>query len=399
MAKKNENDLNSIKDDDMFASYIGTNDDIFIEDVTSLSNEILENENNEDFDIFSNSDTFEKKVETKEIIEEETIITKDKEKNKKKKFKKIEFLREDQQKTEEELERLEEEKEEEELKNKNPYDLLIEGLENILARIQDNEVAEIICFSKNMRPLFSYNKTKLLLTQCKVLNKGDIVLHIKPYEDYAIRRYIKTKNDKIYLLGDSEKKYTIVERKHIIAKISSMINNTKYKSFNKKHKSFYKWRKTHNLLLRTLNREFHTITEDEYLINYHIQANEEALKAKPKILESFVPDQLKDTVAVFEREMDERKKAQTSNIDVSDLDDTPSVDFNDIMNEKIHSNPELSDLKKKRANDVYTPQTPNINEEIDDFTFDNASNNEINNQQIENVDDIFQESTVDFSSE
>lgn len=163
----------------------------------------------------------------------------------------------------EETENISEEEEMEEVEGvevdldgiEDPYERFLEQSEEILVKMKKGEVGQFMTFEKGMHPTCKYNKSVLNIVNSKIIKKGDIVL-LSNGIGYSIKRVIKVSPKGTILLGDNERRYTLVlDRESIVGKIVSKVEKTKYTSFN----SHKERRKAHGKYvrfawLRTLGR-------------------------------------------------------------------------------------------------------------------------------------------------
>lgn len=131
--------------------------------------------------------------------------------------------------------------------DKTSYDNFLEKKENIIARLENGEVAEFYAFNNEMKPTIREDKSLLQLKKSSTLKRGDIVL-VETSLYFSVKRIIKFVKNGILLLGDNEKKYTLlIDRTKIIAKVIAKIENTTFTSFNalkvkkKAHKKFVRF--------------------------------------------------------------------------------------------------------------------------------------------------------------
>lgn len=173
---------------------------------------------------------------------------------------------------------------EEDLSKLEPYDAFVKTLDSKLARIEDGEISEIITFDKNMEPILKYNYSSLVLRELNYLRPGDIILHNTRYNKYSVRRVIKIVDDDIFVLGDTEHRYTIIKKNNILAKVVAKIDGTKFVSFNSRSKiKKYAKSKIHSSRLRTLGRVIQASDEDLAYIDS--QEKIKRLAAEKEILE------------------------------------------------------------------------------------------------------------------
>lgn len=117
-------------------------------------------------------------------------------------------------------------------KNTTPYEQFVERVDGILNRIEKGEVSEFQAFNNEMRPTIKKGKAMLQLIRHQNIKRGDIVLITTP-TGYTIKRVIKFVKNGILLLGDHERKYTlIIDKNQILGKIVAKIEKNKYISFN-----------------------------------------------------------------------------------------------------------------------------------------------------------------------
>lgn len=119
-----------------------------------------------------------------------------------------------------------------ESKEATPYEEFTEKVDTIINRIEKGEVSEFKAFNNEMRPTIKKGKSMLQLIRHQNIKRGDIVLITTP-TGYTIKRVIKFVKNGILLLGDHERKYTlIIDKTQILGKIAAKIEKNKYISFN-----------------------------------------------------------------------------------------------------------------------------------------------------------------------
>ena len=112
------------------------------------------------------------------------------------------------------------------------------SLENVLNRVESGLIGSLRIEKNTNWPLLLPNDIVHLRAPQKIMIK-DFVLY-KVNDDYALRRIIKYKDDKIFVAGDHENAYRIIYRDDIIAKAIGRERHNKYSSFNLNHdNSFY----------------------------------------------------------------------------------------------------------------------------------------------------------------
>ncbi len=136
-----------------------------------------------------------------------------------------EYLIEDEEKDEQKDETKEQRK-------ATPYEQFTEKVDTIIKRIEKGEVSEFSAFNNEMKPTIKKGKSMLQLIRHQNIKRGDIVLITTP-NGYTIKRVIKFVENGILLLGDHERKYTlIIDKTQILGKIVAKIERNKYISFN-----------------------------------------------------------------------------------------------------------------------------------------------------------------------
>lgn len=136
-----------------------------------------------------------------------------------------EYLIEDEEKNEQKEETKDQRK-------ATPYEQFAEKVDSIIKRIEKGEVSEFSAFNNEMRPTIKKGKSMLQLIRHQNIKRGDIVLITTP-NGYTIKRVIKFVKNGILLLGDHERKYTlIIDKAQILGKIVAKIERNKYISFN-----------------------------------------------------------------------------------------------------------------------------------------------------------------------
>lgn len=167
-----------------------------------------------------------------------------------------------------------------------PYDRFLLVVEDKLGRIEDGDIAEITSFDSNMQPLLKNDSTVCILRHISYLKVGDIVFHNNKYGKYSIRRIIKLNENEIYLLGDNENRYTVVQRDNIFAKVIAKIDGKKYTSFNTlTSKKKITHAKVASAAIRTLGRTVEATEEDLNYLQEQEKLKAEAI-AKEKAAES-----------------------------------------------------------------------------------------------------------------
>lgn len=109
------------------------------------------------------------------------------------------------------------------------------------------------------------------------LNKKDFVLY-QTHDEYFLRRIIKFKEDGIYVAGDNEHEYHIIQKSDIVAKVLSRERKNKSLSFSlTPKKKLYTFKKVNMCKIRLGNR---VSTYENDLNNESLELAQQAIENK-----------------------------------------------------------------------------------------------------------------------
>jgi hypothetical protein len=153
--------------------------------------------------------------------------------------------------------------------NDNPYYVSPDNnekykIENVIGRINAGLVGTFYINDDVNKPLLKTGDLLHLKKYAK-LEVGDIILYSEE-DKYFIRRILRTKEEYIYVAGETENKCYRLTKDVVIAKAIARERNNKSLSFNdKKKKSLYRFKKVKLSYFRVKNRviEYQQVLLDE----------------------------------------------------------------------------------------------------------------------------------------
>ncbi len=127
------------------------------------------------------------------------------------------------------------------------------SIEVVVERIEGGLVASLRIEDEINYPLFKKGDFAILMASSK-FGIRDFVLY-QSHDAYFLRRIIKYKENDIYVAGDNEKEYHIIQREDIIGKCVSRERKTKRLSFSlTPKKRLYTFKKVNMAYFRLKNR-------------------------------------------------------------------------------------------------------------------------------------------------
>lgn len=155
----------------------------------------------------------------------------------------------------------------------------INSIEIVVERIEHGLVGSLRIDDNINKPIFKKNDLVFLRYPTK-LEKKDYVLY-KDHDEYFLRRIMKYSEDGIYVAGDNESNYHLIEKENIVGKVIARQRKNKYLSLNLNPKFsffFYNLFKYKLSFLRLKNR----------IVAYEDDINEEAFEIAKEKLETSI---------------------------------------------------------------------------------------------------------------
>lgn len=108
----------------------------------------------------------------------------------------------------------------------------VNSKEVVVERVEHGLIGSLRIEDETNSPFFKANDLAFIRYPSK-LEKKDYVLY-KDHDDYFLRRIMKYNDDGIYVAGDNEKSYHLIQKESIIGKVIGRQRKNKFKSINLK---------------------------------------------------------------------------------------------------------------------------------------------------------------------
>lgn len=149
-------------------------------------------------------------------------------------------------------------------------------------RLESNHICSVEVLDDINAPIIKKHDIVHFIMSDKI-NARDFIIY-RNYDKFFIRRILKITNKGVYVAGDKEKKYHLINKNDIMARAVGREHNTRYLSFTLKHRRrLYTFTKTRISYLRIKNRITDYDEEMNEITLKHLKANQNNTFKEEKI--------------------------------------------------------------------------------------------------------------------
>ena len=149
-------------------------------------------------------------------------------------------------------------------------------------RLESNHICSVEVLDDINAPIIKKHDIVHFIMSDKI-NTRDFIIY-RNYDKFFIRRILKITNKGVYVAGDKEKKYHLINKNDIMARAVGREHNTRYLSFTLKHRRrLYTFTKTRISYLRIKNRITDYDEEMNEITLKHLKANQNNTFKEEKI--------------------------------------------------------------------------------------------------------------------